>query len=132
MSRDDLRLSTDILFMLGRSIERRIGYPSQNPNIRSPSDLQNHYGDVNIYESTYFPNTISITQSRVRKMWQKLGHPSTENVWPLMVTSTDIQAKNLLTSGTGPQVTLPYGLLRCSRHSGLSCWGYANAYVPHP
>jgi endothelin-converting enzyme len=53
----------------------------QSPDIMDPPSLQEYYRSVDIKSSTFFENTVSMTQLAVSQQWSALGKPVDRNEW---------------------------------------------------
>ena len=79
-----------ILKLPVHNIIQKIGYPTKSPDIGDPEALRNYYAPVNITESTYFDNALSMAQGHVTRMWAKAGKPTDRDSWVMSVPTVNV------------------------------------------
>ena len=89
------------------NIEQKVGYPTSSPNIRDPKDLDSYYNSVNIANTTYFANTISMTKSAVNKEWAQAGKPADKDKWEMTASTV-----NAYYSPPDNQIVFPAGIMQ--------------------
>ena len=72
------------------NIVQKIGYPTASPNIRDSKELQDWYSTVDISDSAYFNNTVSMRKARVARAWSRLGKPTDRNLWMMSAPTVNV------------------------------------------
>ena len=66
---------------LVHNIVQKIGYPTKSPDIRDSSALQEYYESVDISNTTFFDNALSIAKFDTKREWSALGKPTDRDQW---------------------------------------------------
>ena len=72
------------------NIVQKIGYPTISPDIRNPKMLQDYYETININETAFFENTVSITVAAVKREWAKAGKPTNRDEWGMTASTVNV------------------------------------------
>lgn len=60
-----------------------LGYPTSNPDIRSPISLSEYYNDVMVNKSGFFETMLSASQWRAKARWTSLKVPVNRDIWDI-------------------------------------------------
>lgn len=69
---------------------QQIGYPKKSPGISDPVALQRYYAPVNISESGYFNNVLSMVKASVTREWAKAGKATDRNEWGMTASTVNV------------------------------------------
>lgn len=72
------------------NIVQKIGYPTKSPDVRDPKELQDYYETVNITNTGFFDNAISIARFDVSREWSALGKPTDRDQWDMSVPTVNV------------------------------------------
>ncbi|MCJ1294530.1 hypothetical protein MMC34_006088 [Xylographa carneopallida] len=89
------------------NIVQKIGYPTVSPDIRNPGMLQDFYATVNINETAFFENTVSITVAGVEREWAKAGKPTNRDEWGMTASTV-----NAYYNPAGNEIVFPAGIMQ--------------------
>ena len=89
------------------NIVQKIGYPTVSPDIRDPSMLQNYYATVNISETLFFKNSVSISKASVKRDWAKAGKPTNRDEWGMTASTV-----NAYYNPAGNEIVFPAGIMQ--------------------
>lgn len=73
------------------NIVQKIGYPTSSPDVRNPLELQKYYDPVNITNTEFFENTISISRFDTSREWSALGKPTDRDQWGMSVPTVNVR-----------------------------------------
>ena len=86
---------------------QKIGYPVKSPDILNDTALKVYYESVNITNTTYFSNALSIAEFDVRKLWSALGKPTNRDKW-----SMNADTVNAYYNPPGNEIVFPAGIMQ--------------------
>ncbi|MCJ1320379.1 hypothetical protein MMC15_005717 [Xylographa vitiligo] len=89
------------------NIVQKIGYPTISPDIRNPKMLQDYYETININETAFFENTVSITVAAVKREWAKAGKPTNRDEWGMTASTV-----NAYYNPAGNEIVFPAGIMQ--------------------
>ena len=72
------------------NIVQKIGYPTASPDITNPKMLRDYYETVNINETAFFENTVSIAIASVEREWAKAGKPTNRDEWGMTASTVNV------------------------------------------
>lgn len=78
------------------NIVQKIGYPTKSPDVRDPKELQDYYETVNITNTEFFDNAISIARFEVNRGWSALGKPTDRDEWGMSVPTVNVSISHSL------------------------------------
>lgn len=75
---------------LVHNIVQKIGYPTKSPDIRDSSALQKYYESVDISNTTFFNNALSIAKFDAKREWSALGKPTDRDEWEMTADTVNV------------------------------------------
>ena len=75
------------------NIVQKIGYPTSSPDVRNPVELQDYYDPVNITNTEFFENAISIGRFDISREWSALGKPTDRDEWGMSVPTVNVRVQ---------------------------------------
>ncbi|KAL8798780.1 MAG: hypothetical protein Q9182_006392 [Xanthomendoza sp. 2 TL-2023] len=90
-----------------RNITQEIAYPTKNPDMRRPSEVEERYSNMRISEDDYFRNVILFAQAKHHDRFAKLAKSSADREW-----DRDIETVDAYFSPAGNQIVVPGGIMQ--------------------
>ena len=89
------------------NIVQKIGYPTKSPDIMDPGSLANFYDAVDVSNTTYFANALSLIAFEVAFDWSALGKPVDRDQWGMSVPTV-----NAYYNPPGNEIVVPAGIMQ--------------------
>ncbi len=77
------------------NIVQKIGFPVKSPDIRDSSALQDYYSAVEINDTAYFRNSLSLAKFDARHEWSALGKPTNRDEWGMTADTVNVSTFTL-------------------------------------
>ena len=90
-----------------RNIVQKIGYPTKSPDVRDSAALEKYYEAVNISNSTFFENAVSVAKFHTYLEWSALGKPTNRDEWGMTVPTV-----NAYYNPAGNEIVFPAGIMQ--------------------
>ena len=68
----------------------------ESPDIRNASDLKAYYKSIEINNSSYFENAISVAKFDTGSEWSALCKPTNRAVWDMTADTVNVSTKSLV------------------------------------
>lgn len=89
------------------NIVQKIGYPTKSPDVRDSSALEEYYRIVNISNTAFFENGISIAKFETSRQWSALGKPTNRDEWGMTAPTV-----NAYYNPAGNEIVFPAGIMQ--------------------
>ncbi|KAI8370411.1 uncharacterized protein BYT42DRAFT_582291 [Radiomyces spectabilis] len=113
-----------------RDMDRQVGYPISQPDLRSTISVAEYYSEVIIDETDFMANVMSANQWKVKRMWNQLRHPVDRDLWKMNPQNVYATYDSMLN-----KVVLPAGALQQplfdARGPGYLNYGALGSMIGH-
>lgn len=89
------------------NIVQKIGFPTKSPNVLDAQDVENHYRELDVSNTTFFENEVAVAKFDLHNEWSKLGKPTDRNEWDMTASTV-----NAYYNPPGNEIVFPAGIMQ--------------------
>lgn len=76
-------------------MDEEIAFPTKNPDLRAPAEVEERYSNSPISEHNFFENVISFAKGKNHNRFAKLAKSSKDREWDRNVETVDVRIQLL-------------------------------------